>query len=48
MSSKEHKTPDEQVSEELKQEQELHTEAETQAADVVDPAMNVLLNWKRS
>ncbi|MBU9808846.1 nucleotide exchange factor GrpE [Rahnella sp. C60] len=37
MSSKEHKTPDEQVSEELKQEQELHTEAETQAADVVDP-----------
>lgn len=37
MSSKEHKTPDEQVSEELNQEQELHTEAETQAADVVDP-----------
>ncbi|WP_421595274.1 nucleotide exchange factor GrpE [Rahnella sp. PD4] len=37
MSSKEHKTPDEQVSEELKQEQELHTEAETEAADVVDP-----------
>lgn len=37
MSSKEHKTPDEQVSEELNQEQELHAEAETQAADVVDP-----------
>lgn len=37
MSSKEHKTPDEQVSEELNQEQELHTEAEIQAADVVDP-----------
>jgi len=37
MSSKEHKTPDEQVSEELNQEQGLHTEAETQAADVVDP-----------
>ena len=37
MSSKEHKTPDEQVSEELNQEQELHAQAETQAADVVDP-----------
>ncbi|AEX53324.1 nucleotide exchange factor GrpE [Rahnella aquatilis] len=37
MSSKEHKTPDEQVSEELNQEQELQAEAETQAADVVDP-----------
>ncbi|MCL9643053.1 nucleotide exchange factor GrpE [Rahnella victoriana] len=37
MSSKEHKTPDEQVSEELNQEQELQVEAETQAADVVDP-----------
>ena len=37
MSSKEHKTPDEQVSEELNQEQELHVQAETQAADVVDP-----------
>src|SRR5471030_294070 len=36
MSSKEHKTPDEQVSEELNQEQELHAQAETQAADVVD------------
>lgn len=37
MSSKEHKTPDEQVSEELNQKQELQAEAETQAADVVDP-----------
>lgn len=37
MSNKEHKTPDEQVSEELNQEQELQAEAETQAADVVDP-----------
>ena len=37
MSRKEHKTPDEQVSEELNQEQELHAQAETQAADVVDP-----------
>jgi molecular chaperone GrpE len=37
MSSKKHKTPDEQFSEELNQEQELRAEAETQAADVVDP-----------
>jgi len=37
MSSKEHKTPNEQVSDELNQEQALHTEAETEAADVVDP-----------
>ncbi len=35
MSSKEHKTPNEQASDELNQEQELH--AETEAADVVDP-----------
>jgi len=37
MSSKEHKTPNEQVSDELNQEQALHTEAENEAADVVDP-----------
>ncbi|MGC6387914.1 nucleotide exchange factor GrpE [Ewingella sp. S1.OA.A_B6] len=37
MSSKEHKTPNEQVSDELNQEQALHTGAETEAADVVDP-----------
>lgn len=37
MSSKEHKTPNEQASDELNQEQALHTEAETEAADVVDP-----------
>lgn len=37
MSSKEHKTPNEQASDELNQEQELHAEAETEAADVVDP-----------
>jgi molecular chaperone GrpE len=37
MSSKEHKTPNEQASDELNQEQELHAEVETQAADVVDP-----------
>ncbi|TPG64261.1 nucleotide exchange factor GrpE [Ewingella americana] len=37
MSSKEHKTPNEQVSDELNQGQALHTEAETEAADVVDP-----------
>lgn len=37
MSSKEHKTPNEQVSDELNQEQALHSEVETEAADVVDP-----------
>ncbi|MEG3134616.1 nucleotide exchange factor GrpE [Rouxiella sp. T17] len=37
MSSKEHKTPNEQASDELNQEQELHVEAETETADVVDP-----------
>lgn len=37
MSSKEHKTPNEQVSDELNQEQAQHTQAETEAADVVDP-----------
>ncbi len=37
MSSKEHKTPNEQASDELNQEQQLHAEAETEAADVVDP-----------
>ncbi len=37
MSSKEHKTPNEQASDELNQEQVLHAEAETEAADVVDP-----------
>ncbi|MCC3732084.1 nucleotide exchange factor GrpE [Rouxiella badensis] len=37
MSIKEHKTPNEQASDELNQEQELHAEVETQAADVVDP-----------
>ncbi len=37
MSSKEHKTPNEQVPDELDQEQALHTEAETEVAEVVDP-----------
>jgi molecular chaperone GrpE len=37
MSSKEHKTPNEQVPDELNQEQALHTEAETEVAEVVDP-----------
>ncbi|GAB2939028.1 nucleotide exchange factor GrpE [Hafnia psychrotolerans] len=37
MSSKEHKTPNEQVPDELSQEQALHTEAETEVAEVVDP-----------
>lgn len=37
MSSKEQKTPNEQVSDELNQELELQAEAETEAADVVDP-----------
>ncbi|WAT00023.1 nucleotide exchange factor GrpE [Rouxiella chamberiensis] len=37
MSSKEHKTPNEQASDELNQEQELHVEAETETADAIDP-----------
>ncbi|WP_114195335.1 nucleotide exchange factor GrpE [Edaphovirga cremea] len=37
MSSKEQKTPNEQVSNEMDKEQELHADAVTEAADVVDP-----------
>ena len=48
MSSKEHKTPNEQVSDELNQGQALHTEAETGRQTSLTRATSVLQNLKPS